>query len=304
MPVPSTTNTPPRRRTRPIPRSTRPSAANALAAGSVMHSASASASSVWAIADSDAVTTTSCAPEPCRRRPSSRSMSSRGPGSSSDSSRARTTGAPAASASRSTDAPPAAVRRSGSSGSSSRGIRRVPDLLGLRVGGLLRLGGGIRVDRVHGGTGGVGRKAKRGAGGFERPEHLGLDACGRGDHLVGLALLLLGGGDDLRGLLLGVDAHLRRDVLGAGLGLVEVGTGGVGGLFEQALTLAMDLLDLEVGRGANRGQLILDEGVERTDGAVDGVGQPVEVGLGARSWCRCRRGGRRRGGGSRLDGNR
>ena len=88
----------------------------------------------------------------------------------------------------------------------------------------------------------------------------------------------------LRGLLLGVGANLRRDVLGAGLGLLEVGAGGVGRLVEQALALAMDLLDLELGRGANRGQLVLDEGVERTDGAVDGAGQAVEVGLRARSW--------------------
>ena len=65
-----------------------------------------------------------------------------------------------------------------------------------------------------------------------------------------------------------------------------MGAGGVGRLFEQALALAMDLLDLEVGRGANRGQLVLDEGVERTDGAVDRAGQPVEIGLGARSWYR------------------
>src|SRR6476619_3572398 len=234
-----------------MPRSTRPSAAKAFAAGSVMHSASASAWRVCAMADSDGVTTTSWAPEPRRRRPSSRSMSSRGPGSGSASSRARTTGAPAASASRSMDAPPAAVKRSGSSLASSRGIRRVPDLVGLRVDGLLGLRRGL-LDRVHlGACGDIAGDAERRACGLELAEHLSLDARGGGDHLVGLALLVLGG----------------RDAAGS--------------LVEQALTLAMDLLDLEVGSGAHRGKLVLDEGVEGADRAVDGAGEAVDIRLGA-----------------------
>ena len=52
------------------------------------------------------------------------------------------------------------------------------------------------------------------------------------------------------------------------------------GLVEHALALAVNVVDLERGRGLDLGQLVLHEGVHGRDGAVDGGLQAVKISVG------------------------
>ena len=134
---------------------------------------------------------------------------------------------------------------------------------------------------------------------LERGEHLSLNAVGARHELIGFVAALLGVGEQLGDLGVGlgvavgerlleplavglqlaleagahglaVAAGLGQDALGARARLFEVGPCGLAGLVEHPLALAQELLGLELGGGLERRELVGHERVHRADRALDG----------------------------------